>query len=493
MTISLFDAGLLGGDLPKVDTKEPSGLTVPAQPTKIEPIKTVPKTDTNLEATTLWQMCLEHLKAEVPELDFNLWLRPLKPRLDGGHLVLLAINDKFISRVNGKYLQSINQILLRANTGLLAKVQMESTPKSSSQGSSKRIKSKSRAKIEESYAINDDCTFENFVRGKANQLAYKVCLEIAKRAGQESLVGNLLFIHGSSGLGKTHLMQAVAHRYQKAGFSYCYFTKDHFFQTAIQAMRGGDGGVDDLAKRIGRADLLMIDDVHMINEKNGPKVSQFLMTLFEVFTKGDKRLILASDRPPAQMQDFDTRFLSRFAGGLTVSIEPPEIEMRVEILQKKAAALQLDLPRDCALLIAKNAPADIRSLEGALNQVRANAMLTDGEIDLNLVSLAIRDHVEARARAVSAESIRDVVAKYYDISVKDLLGKKRSQNIVRPRQMAMALVRELTCDSFPEIAVGFGRDHSTVIHACQQIKQLRLSEPVLERDYQALMATLRFV
>ena len=327
-------------------------------------------------------------------------------------------------------------------------------------------------------------------------MAYNACLELSKKIGQEknsSIDNHLVFIYGSSGLGKTHLMHAVAHRYQKAGLCYCYFTKDQFFKVTIDAMRGGDGRIDGLIKRICRADLLIVDDVHLINNKNGPKVSQLLMTLFGEFTKGNKCLILASDKPPAQMANFDGRFLSRFSSGLTAAIEPPDIETRMQILQKKASIMNMDLPKECALFIAQNIPPDVRRLEGALNQVQANAAIVGDKIDLRLVRHALKDRIEAKARAVNAENIKDVVAEYYGIAQKDLIGKKRTRTIARPRQMAMALIRELTQDSFPEIGQAFGgRDHTTVMHACEKISQLCQTDPNIQKDYQSLMATLEF-
>ena len=193
------------------------------------------------------------------------------------------------------------------------------------------------------------------------------------------------------------------------------------------------------------------------------------------------------------MEKFDEHFLSRFDSGLSVAIEPPDIELRMQILQKKATGLGMDIPKECALFISQNVPSDVRRLEGALAQVHAMASLTGQEVDLPLVKKALKDRIEARVRATSAENIRDVVAEYYSVSVKDMMGKKRSREIVRPRQMAMALIRELTRDSFPEIGQVFGgRDHSTVMHACEKVQELRQSDASVEKDYQALMATLEF-
>lgn len=457
------------------------------------------------DAELFWQSCLSELKHELKESELNQWLRSLKPVFAKDVLVLFAINDVFIRRIKTHYYDKIRAVVARLASGggqnvsdVVLRV-MSLAPKTERVDKTlKKQKSKSPKKptsIEESQPLEGRFTFENFVKGKSNVLAYNACQELTKNLTDKTAKQDthLYFIYGSSGLGKTHLMHAVAHRYERAGLLVCYFSKDQFFKVTINALRGGEGGADSLLRRICQADLLIVDDVHMINNKNGPKVSQFLMLLFGEFTKGDKRLILASDRPPSQMQDFDTRFLSRFEGGLSLAIEPPDIEMRMQILQKKASLLGMELPKDCAIFMAQNMPPDVRRLEGALNQVRANALLVGGEVTLSLVRYAIKDRIEARARAVNAENIRDLVAEYYGVSVKDLIGKKRARNIARPRQMAMALVRELTQDSFPEIGQVFGgRDHTTVIHACEKISELRAVESSVEKDYQALLATLEF-
>lgn len=458
-------------------------------------------------AETFWQVCLGELRHELKESELNQWLKPLNAVFYQEVLVLFVINDVFVrhvrdyyyevicavvARLAGEFLegQKVEQVVLRVRPFMVT----ESSPKPTKKTKTKTTKKPTS--IEESQPLDERYTFETFVKGKSNALAYNACVELVKNLSEGKMTkhdAHLYFIYGSSGLGKTHLMHAVAHRYERAGLLVCYFSKDQFFKVVINALRGGDGGADTLLKRIAWADLLIIDDVHLINNKNGPKVSQFLMTLFSEFTKGDKRLILASDRAPSQMQDFDTRFLSRFEGGLSLAIEVPDMEMRMQILQKKASLLGMELPKDCAIFMAQNMPPDIRRLQGALNQVRANALLVGGEVTLSLVRHALKDRIETRTRAVNAENIRDVVAEYYGISVKDLVGKKRARNIARPRQIAMALVRELTQDSFPEIGQVFGgRDHTTVIHACEKVNELRTQDTAIERDYQALLTTLEF-
>lgn len=439
-------------------------------------------------AMALWQRCLVELSYQIAESELKQWLEPLKPQIAGDTLTLYAINQVFLRRC-AKYVPIIEQVLAQYGDGVhrvaLKKEILKSTPIAP-------VVAKRPSSISlEGDAIKDSYVFENFVKGKSNTLAYNACLEMAKQAGQKG--GNsLFFIYGASGLGKTHLMHAVAHRYQKAGLEYCYFTKDGFFRAMTGAMvKKGEAG--NLLKRISKADLLIIDDVHLINNQSGPQVSQTLITLCDEFTQGNKRLILASNKPPSLMENFEERFLSRFSGGLTLPIEPPDIETRVQILQKKAHMLGVELPKDCALFIAQNIPSDVRSLEGALNQVVASTQLYGQQINLELAKVALKDRIESKARAVNAENIRSVVSEYYGVSLKDLMSKKRARPIARPRQMAMALIRELTQDSFPEIGQGFGgRDHTTVIHACEAIAKLRQSDADIEKDYQALMATLKF-
>lgn len=450
----------------------------------------------NIQVETLWQGCLDELALELSEAELNQWLKPLKPKLQATTLILFAINGVFIKHIRTQYLPIIQRILARLNPKITAvELQVMSlAPSLSNKPTQKRSPTKANVpslKLEGDL-IDARLTFETFVRGKANGLAYSVCLDLAKNAGQPKgdQDAHLLFIYGSSGLGKTHLMQAVAHRYQKLGLGFYYFTKDRFFRATQEAFR--DGMIDKFVKNICKADLLIVDDVHLINNKSGPKVSQILMTLFGEFTKGNKRIILASDKPPSQMEDFDARFLSRFSGGMSLAVEPPDIETRVQILQKKAAALSLELPKECAIFIAQNVPPDVRALEGALTQVSINASMAQSPISLTVVRHAIKDRIEARAKAVNAENIRDVVAEYYGVAIKELVGKKRARTIARPRQMAMALIRELTQDSFPEIGQVFGgRDHTTVMHACDQIAKLRLDDPVIEKDYQSLLVTLQ--
>lgn len=440
-----------------------------------------------------WQECLKELSFEVSEADFLRWLSPLEASVDGDVLVLSAINQYFITHIKDNYIDKIELLVKKHAPAGIEGVRLE-TPKvvDVKPKSEKTVtkKAKSNTQIEESEQLEDNYTFDAFVKGKSNAFAYNACYDLGKKGGDSAYP--LVFLYGSSGLGKTHLMHAVAHRYQKAGLRFCYMTKDHFFRITKDAFR--DRKVDQLVKKICKADLLIIDDIHLIDGKRAPHISDLLLTIFSDFSKNKKnRIILASDRQPAQLNNFDERFKSRFSSGLNVLIEPPDIDMRVQILEKKASVLGMDLPKECALFIAQNVAPDVRRLEGALNQVHANFVMSGEPVTLSLVRHAIKDHIEARARAVNADNIRDLVAQYYGISAKDLMGKKRARSIARPRQMAMALIRELTQDSFPEIGQFFGgRDHTTVMHACKAIEELRATDVKVDKAYQALKATLEF-
>ncbi len=445
-----------------------------------------------MTAEKLWQACLLDLKHETEEVEYQQWLLPLVAQIADGVLVLNAINGFFIKHIEKKYLANIKALVAKHSQGQITQVALQilhsatpTTPKTEKLDK----KTKTVARIEESNLINEAYTFDAFVRGKSNTLAYNVCYDMAKKAGESNY--SSVFIYGMSGLGKTHLMHSVAHRYQKNGRKFCYFTSDGFMQKLAKAF--ADNNVATFQKNVNQADLLIIDDVHLVPSNKRPQMANVLLNLYMDFVQNGKRVILASDKPPYQLEGFDPRFLSRFSEGLTVAIDPPEMETRVQILEKKAQSLNLDLPKECAIFIAQNVPPDVRRLEGALNQIRANVEMMGVPVDISLVRQTLKSHLVARARSINSDSIKDMVAEYYGISVKELIGKKRVRHIARPRQMAMALTREFAGDSFPDIGQAFGgRDHTTVMHACEKVEQLRQEDPTFDKDYKALSATLEF-
>ncbi len=493
-----------------------------------------------IDTATLWDKCLDDLRYHVKDNVFTMWLRPLSAHQELQTLVIRAPNDYFVSYIKKNHLNDIRQMVAKHSKGSIDEVvvrvdnatQNEQSRESSSRegftsisnievddlilvnGSDISSPSLASQKNNESHLpvdtrvdagnnqqyaalvdsadakslsyLNPDFTFETFVTGKSNNLAYKACYELSKRQSKNR--HNPLFIYGPSGLGKTHLMHSVAQRYLKNNRSFYYFTSEKFINQLVYSLRNNK--IEDFKKKIKKVDLLIVDDIHVLAGKT--KSSNEFLTLFADFTSGDKQLILASDRHPSQMTEFDERFRSRFSWGLTVAVEPPEIDTRVQILQKKAASFGMILPKECALFIAQNVVSNVRRLEGALNQVFANANLTGAPITLEMVQYALKDIVAMRVQAVNMDNIRKVVAEYYDISVKDLMGRKRTRSIARPRQIAMALSRELTGDSYPDIGQSFGgRDHTTVMHGCEKVAQLRAEDPTVDKDYKALAMMLQ--
>lgn len=464
------------------------------------------------DSLSLWDRCLNDLRYQLKENEFTMWLRPLSAKVVGDKLELLAPNQYFVSHVQENHFNAIEQLAKQHSNGEISQVviHVESSVQQAPQdpvanqttgsgqahgakssthpaGLDSHLNDASQMGSDKSLSyINPYFTFETFVSGKSNMLAYKACQELGKKQSQNR--HNPLFLYGASGLGKTHLMHSVAHKYLKIGKTFYYFSSEKFINQLVYALRNQK--IEQFKRKIKRVDLLIIDDVHVLAGKN--KSSSEFLSLFADFMVEGKQVILASDRHPSQMTEFDERFRSRFSSGLAVAIEPPEMETRMQILQKKATLSGIELPKECALFIAQNVVSNVRRLEGALNQVVANANLTGNPIDLDMVQYALKDVIAIRSQAVSMDNIRKVVAEYYDVSVKDLMSKKRTRSIARPRQIAMALARELTKDSFPDIGQSFGgRDHTTVMHACEKVAQLRSEDPVLDKEYKALSMTLQ--
>lgn len=492
-----------------------------------------------VDTALIWDRCLEDLRYQVKDNVFTMWLRPLSAHIEAKTLVIRAPNDYFVTYIKKNHLGDIQQLVakhsqdsiedvvvrvdnvtqsdsasydtttntlqtsgslfgddelsptLASQNKILKNQESNNAPETQLLTSARTVIEPHSTVIDSSDAkslsyLNPDFTFENFVTGKSNNLAYKACHELSKRQSKNR--HNPLFIYGPSGLGKTHLMHSVAQRYLKNNRSFYYFTSEKFINQLVYSLRNNK--IEDFKKKIKKVDLLIVDDIHVLAGKT--KSSNEFLTLFADFTSGDKQLILASDRHPSQMTEFDERFRSRFSWGLTVAVDPPEIDTRVQILQKKAALYGMTLPKDCALFIAQNVVSNVRRLEGALNQVFANANLTGAPITLEMVQYALKDIVAMRVQAVNMDNIRKIVAEYYDVTVKDIMGRKRTRSIARPRQIAMALSRELTGDSYPDIGQSFGgRDHTTVMHACDKVAQLRTADPAFDKDYKSLAMMLQ--
>lgn len=451
----------------------------------------------------IWPSCMERLQEELPQNLFNMWIRPLQAEEGAQRLKLLAPNPFFVRHIADKYLNRIRELVLDMSNGRIDQVTLEVGSRRDNEAQQAAAAASPPPRASHSSAppvpvadtlprlssnLNPLFTFENFVSGKSNQLAFAACHQVAEKPG--STGHNPLFIYGPTGLGKTHLMHSVGNAVLKANPNarILYITSERFvgdFVTALQRDLMND------FKRLYRSlDVLLIDDIQFFAGK-GRSQEEFFHN-FNALLEGSRQIILTSDKFPREINDLDERLKSRFAWGLTLQVEPPELETRVAILMKKAEQNGVALPQPSAFFIAQHVQANVRELEGALNKVIATARFKGKSIDLDLVKESLKDVLAVRAKQISIENIQKVVAEYYRIPLRELTGKKRNRSYARPRQVAMALSRELTSHSYPEIGQAFdGRDHSTVIHACEKIDDLKRSDPNMAEDYNNLLRSLQ--
>lgn len=334
--------------------------------------------------------------------------------------------------------------------------------------------------------IKENYTFDSFVEGKSNQLAKAAATQVADNPGSAF---NPVFIYGGTGLGKTHLLHAVGNGIManKPDAKIVYMHSERFVQDMVKALQ--NNAIEEFKRYYRSVDALMIDDIQFFANKERSQ-EEFFHT-FNALLEGNQQIILTSDRYPKEIEGVEDRLKSRFGWGLTIAIEPPELETRVAILMKKAQQSKINLPHEVAFFIAKKLRSNVRELEGALNRVIANANFTGRPISIDFVKEALRDLLALQDKLVTIDNIQRTVAEYYRIRVSDLLSKRRSRSIARPRQVAMALSKELTNHSLPEIGDAFGgRDHTTVLHACRKIKSLRDESHEIKEDYQNLIRTL---
>ncbi|WP_421133027.1 chromosomal replication initiator protein DnaA [Alteromonas sp. A079] len=334
--------------------------------------------------------------------------------------------------------------------------------------------------------INPTYQFDNFVEGKSNQLARAAATQVANNPGSSY---NPLFIYGGTGLGKTHLLHAVGNGIvaNNENAKIVYMHSERFVQDMVKALQ--NNAIEDFKRFYRSVDALLIDDIQFFANKERSQ-EEFFHT-FNALLEGNQQIILTSDRYPKEIDGVEDRLKSRFGWGLTIAIEPPELETRVAILMRKAAENRIHLPNEVAFFIAKRLRSNVRELEGALNRVIANANFTGRPITIDFVREALRDLLALQEKLVTVDNIQKTVADYYKIKVADILSKRRSRSVARPRQVAMALAKELTNHSLPELGNAFGgRDHTTVLHACRKIQQLREESHDIKEDYKNLIRTL---
>lgn len=437
----------------------------------------------------VWKRCVEALGTELSEQDLNTWIRPLQAEESSDQLRLLAPNRFVMEWVQERFLEAIRGVLERVSAGDPPVVVLDI-------GSAEIVRPKvaapavlktgvSRGSVIGS-RLNPIFTFDTFVEGKSNQLARAAARQVAENPG---LAYNPLFIYGGVGLGKTHLMHSVGNmlRERNPNAKIAYLHSERFVGDMVKALQHNT--INDFKRIYRSVDALLIDDIQFFAKKERSQ-EEFFHT-FNALLEGQQQIILTCDRYPKEVDGLEERLKSRFGWGLTVSIEPPELETSVAILMKKAEAEGVAVPNEVAFFIAQRIRSNVRELEGALRRVIANAKFTGQAITIDFTKEALRDLLALQEKLITIENIQKTVAEYYKIRVADLLSKRRSRTITRPRQLAMALAKELTNHSLPEIGDGFGgRDHTTVLHACRKIKELRDAELRIAEDYQNLLRTL---
>ena len=426
-----------------------------------------------------WNKCSEKLENKLSQEDFNTWIRPLKGNLNKNTLEIVAPNDFILNYVETNLSDEIMEMIKSQSKKDISLVFKTLTKETFVDKYSNNKKSED-TKLVPSYV------FDTFVEGKSNHVALAASKQVALNPKGDY---NPLFIYGGVGLGKTHLMHAVGNEILKnePNKRIVYVHSEKFVSDMVKALQLG--AMNEFKSFYRNADALLIDDIQFFAGKEQSQ-EEFFHT-FNALLDRNNQMILTCDKYPKEIDGLEERLKSRLGWGLPVIIDPPELETRAAVLLQKASSMSVSLPNDCAIYIAQRIRSNIRELEGALKRVVANAKFTNQQIDLALVKDALKDLFVISAKMVSIENIQKTVAEYYNIKLSDLLSKRRSRSITRPRQLAMALTKELTRHSLPEIGEAFnGRDHTTVLHACKKIAELRKESPSHEEDYRNLTRAL---
>ncbi len=447
----------------------------------------------------MWDLCQKYLQDELPPTEFSTWIRPLKASNDDKGLHIIAPNRFVLDWVKEKYLDKI-QVVLRNNFDKSINISLDVKERKSIHLDSSQIlnnnhftkfKNPVKRSIDTQNKsgksnLNSNFNFETFVQGKSNQLAMAAAQQVSINPGTAY---NPLFIYGGVGLGKTHLMQAIGNQIisEKKNGKVIYLHSERFVADMVKALQTNT--IDKFKKFYRSVDALLIDDIQFFANKERSQ-EEFFHT-FNALLEGNQQVILTCDRYPKEIDGVEERLKSRMSHGLTVFIEPPELETRVAILKSKATKSNIKLHNEVAFFIAKKIRSNVRELEGALKRVMATAQFTGKEITIEFVKEALKDLLAAQDKQVRIENIQKTVSEYFKIKVSDLLSKRRTRSIARPRQIAMSLAKELTNRSLPEIGESFGgKDHTTVLHACRKIKELKETLPDIKEDYTNLLRIL---
>ncbi len=435
-----------------------------------------------MNTSELWQHCVGQLENELSAQQFNTWIRPLHALEEEGALRLFAPNRFVMDWLRQQHLERLTDIVKEvAKSPIEITIEIGSQTKEPSRTTpvSRPIRRKTPLLPYATGRLNPSFTFENHIEGKSNQLARAAAGQVGANPG---LAYNPLFIYGGVGLGKTHLMQAagnmIIERDPEAKVVYVH--SERFVQDMVKALQ--HNAISEFKKHYRSLDALLIDDIQFFAGKKGSQ-EEFFHT-FNALLDGQRQVVITSDRFPREISGVQERLISRFGSGLTVSIDPPELETRVAILRNKARALAVDLPDEVAFFVADQVHSNVRELEGALHRIIASSRFTGRSLDTQLVRDALKDLIVYREKQITLENIQKIVAEYYSIRVADLHSKRRNRQITRPRQLAMMLAKELTSKSLPDIGDAFGgRDHTTVLHACRKVKQLIEEDAKIKEDY----------
>lgn len=444
----------------------------------------------------LWQSCLLQIQDKIPADDFKIWLYPLQAEATAESLLLYASNAFVQKWVIDNYLPLILDVARQASANPNLNVSViegikptapkveKPTKKQSAVGFSEE---KNTNKTPYNSNLNTKLVFDNFVEGKSNQLARAVAQKVADNPGEQT--ANPLFLYGGTGLGKTHLLHAIGNGIiaNNPEARVVYIHSERFVQQVVAYIR--DNKMEEFKKFYRSLDALLVDDIQFFSDKE--KTQEEFFHIFNTLFERGRQIILTSDRYPREIEKIEERLKSRFGWGLTTAIEPPDLETRVAILMKKAEENNVDLPHDVAFFIGQKLRTNVRELEGALNRVKAMQEFKGEPITIDFVRETLKDMLALQDKLVTVDNIQKVVAEYYRIKVSDLKSKNRSRSVARPRQVAMALAKELTNRSLPEIGKSFGdRDHTTVLHACRKVVELRESELDIQEDWANLIRIL---
>ena len=437
--------------------------------------------------SSVWDHCLDTLRSDLTEQQFNTWIKPLLVIEDeeGPSLTLLAPNKFVVNWVQKNYLEQIKAAAekrLDAKTTVAISVGDQSIAKTSAHKGTKEIKPQSVVGA----PLNPLYTFEGFVAGKSNQIARAAAIQITENPGTSY---NPFFIYGGVGLGKTHLMQSVGNKINSTNENskVAYVHSERFVGEMVSALQHNT--INSFKRQYRSLDVLLIDDIQFFAGKERSQ-EEFFHT-FNVLLEANKQIIITSDRYPKEIRGLEERLKSRFGWGLTVCIDPPGLETCVAILKVKSSIESFELPEDVAFFIANKIRSNVRELEGALRKVMANCRFTNREASVEIARESLRDLLAIQAKQITIENIQKIVAEYYNIRISDLLSKRRNRSITRPRQLAMAITRELTSHSLPEIGDSFGgRDHTTVLHACKKTIEFKNSDGKIKEDYENIIRSL---